>query len=36
MTDKKPVFELDLARVIDAPRARVYEAWTKPDQMAQW
>ncbi len=36
MTDKKPVFELDLTRVIDAPRVRVYEAWTKPDQMAQW
>ena len=28
MTDKKPAFELELTRVIDAPRARVYEAWT--------
>ncbi len=33
---KKPVFELVLERVIDAPRARVFEAWTKPDQMSQW
>lgn len=36
MTEKKPAFELDLTRVIDAPRARVYEAWTKPEQMSQW
>lgn len=33
---KKPAFELVLTRIIDAPRARVYEAWTKPEQMAQW
>jgi len=32
----KPAFELELTRVIDAPRVRVYEAWTKPEQMAQW
>ena len=36
MTTTKPAFELELTRVIDAPRARVYEAWTKPEQMAQW
>ena len=36
MTNQKPAFELELARVIDAPRARVYESWTKPEQMAQW
>ena len=35
-TTNKPVFELELTRVIDAPRARVYEAWTKPERMAQW
>ena len=33
---KQPAFELVLERVIDAPRARVYEAWTKPEQMSQW
>jgi uncharacterized protein YndB with AHSA1/START domain len=36
MSDKKPAFELELERVIDAPRQRVYEAWTKPEQMKQW
>jgi uncharacterized protein YndB with AHSA1/START domain len=34
--NKNPAFELELTRVIDAPRARVYEAWTQPEQMAQW
>lgn len=33
---EKPAFELEFTRVIDAPRARVYEAWTKPEQMARW
>ena len=32
----EPAFDLVLTRVIDAARARVYEAWTKPEQMAQW
>lgn len=32
----KPAFELIFERVIDAPRARVYEAWTKPEQISQW
>lgn len=36
LTGQKPVFELELTRVIDAPRARVYEAWTKPDQVVKW
>lgn len=37
MTDaKKPAFELIMSRVVSAPRARVWEAWTKPEQMAQW
>lgn len=31
-----PPLDLVLTRVIDAPRARVFEAWTKPEQMAQW
>ena len=33
---RKPAFELVLDRVINAPRARVFEAWTDPAQMAQW
>ena len=36
MSDKKPAFELELTRVIDAPRNRVYAAWTNPEQMVQW
>ena len=31
-----PAFELVLERVIDAPRTRVFEAWTKPEQIAMW
>jgi uncharacterized protein YndB with AHSA1/START domain len=33
---RTPAFELVLERVIDAPRARVFEPWTEPEQMAQW
>lgn len=36
MSDDSPVFELDLTRVIDAPRARVFEAWATPERMVQW
>ncbi len=36
MADKKPAFELEMTRIVDAPRARVYEAWTKADQMSKW
>ncbi|MBV9463647.1 MAG: SRPBCC domain-containing protein [Verrucomicrobiae bacterium] len=36
MSDSKPAFELELTRVVDAPRQRVYEAWSKPDQMTEW
>lgn len=36
LSGKKPAFELVLTQVIAAPRERVYEAWTKPEQMAQW
>lgn len=32
----KPAWEIKLERLIDAPRARVYEAWTKPEQMKEW
>ncbi|HVY62033.1 MAG TPA: SRPBCC domain-containing protein [Planctomycetota bacterium] len=35
-TGKKPAFELEMDRVIDAPRARVFEAWAKPEQIARW
>ncbi len=33
---QKPEWELKLERVIDAPVARVFEAWAKPDQIAKW
>ena len=36
MNSTKPVFELELTRVVDAPRERVYEAWTKPEQIVHW
>jgi uncharacterized protein YndB with AHSA1/START domain len=36
MNATKPAFELEFTRMIDAPRARVYEAWTNPEQMAKW
>lgn len=28
--------DLVLTRLIDAPRARLYEAWTKPELLKQW
>lgn len=28
--------EFGVTRVIDAPRERVFEAWTDPDQLAEW
>jgi uncharacterized protein YndB with AHSA1/START domain len=31
-----PAFELVLERVIDASRARVFEAWAKPEQLQRW
>jgi uncharacterized protein YndB with AHSA1/START domain len=31
-----PAFELELARLIFVPRARVFEAWTRPEQIARW
>lgn len=36
MSNKKPAFELEMTCMIKAPRTRVYEAWTKSEQMAQW
>ena len=35
-SEGKPAFELVMTRVIDAPRSRVYQAWTTPEQIAQW
>ena len=37
-TQAKPsvLREVTLTRVIDAPRERVFKAWTDASQMAQW
>ncbi len=32
----KPAHEFTFERLIDAPRERVYQAWTDPKQMSQW
>ena len=32
----KPPYDIELTRVFDAPRERVYRAFTDPDQFAQW
>lgn len=29
-------YELMLTRIIDAPPAKVYRAWTEPELMKQW
>ena len=29
-------FELSISRLIDAPRTRVFRAWTEPQWLAQW
>ena len=36
MPPAPPAFELELARAIEAPRARVDAAWTDPAQLARW
>jgi uncharacterized protein YndB with AHSA1/START domain len=36
MNTTKPAFELEIERLIDAPRARVYEAWTEPERLKRW
>ena len=33
---KKPDVEVTLVRILDAPRAAVFKAWTDPKQLAQW
>lgn len=36
MNTTKPAFELEIDRLIDAPRARVYQAWSDVEQMKHW
>jgi uncharacterized protein YndB with AHSA1/START domain len=40
MTDSNPVAAADeqvlITRIFDAPRERVFQAWTDPDQVAVW
>lgn len=36
MNTHKPAFELEIDRLIDAPRSRVFKAWTEPEQMKAW
>jgi uncharacterized protein YndB with AHSA1/START domain len=36
MTDQPSSHELVITRVFDAPRELVYQAFTDPDQLAQW
>jgi uncharacterized protein YndB with AHSA1/START domain len=36
MLDLDPALDLQLDRVIGAPRARLWQAWTDPDQLARW
>ena len=31
-----PERDLEISRIINAPRQRVWDAWSKPDQFAQW
>jgi uncharacterized protein YndB with AHSA1/START domain len=35
-TSTETTREIDITRVIDAPRERVFAAWTDPDQFAAW
>jgi uncharacterized protein YndB with AHSA1/START domain len=36
MTDSMTAHEITLTRVFDAPRRLVWDAWTDPQQLAQW
>jgi uncharacterized protein YndB with AHSA1/START domain len=36
MTTAKPAFELEIERLVDAPIARVWKAWTDPEQLKRW
>ena len=31
-----PQLDLEISRIIKAPRARIWDAWTRPEQFAQW
>ena len=35
-TEAAQKLSLEVRRVIDAPRERVFKAWTEPDQIKQW
>lgn len=35
-TEKEPAFELILERLIDAPRERVWRAWSDPERLKRW
>ena len=32
----EPPYDIELTHVFDAPRERMYEAFTDPDQFAEW
>jgi uncharacterized protein YndB with AHSA1/START domain len=34
--DTTPKYELSLTRVIDAPRKKIFKAWTNPELVKQW
>jgi len=36
MTEAVTAHEITIRRVLDAPRERVWRAWTRPDQLAAW
>jgi len=36
MGEESVAREITITRVFDAPRELVWEAWTKPDQLARW
>lgn len=36
MTSEPAMRELNLTRILDAPRALVFKAWTDPKHLAQW
>jgi uncharacterized protein YndB with AHSA1/START domain len=33
---ERPAYDIEITRVLDAPPERVYEAFTDPDQFAEW
>lgn len=36
MNTQPAEFELSISRLIDAPRRRVFRAWTEPTLLQQW